>query len=88
MIYTSMLQIENFDIDFTRCIRIKVEDRIRIEKDIRVLRFKDKFINKIETFFIDDIVFENDMQQSELDVRDFCRYNELDVILFRYQHYY
>ena len=57
-----MLQVENLNIDFTRCIRIKIEGRIRIEKNIRVLRLEKKFINKIETFFIKNIAFENNMQ--------------------------
>ena len=62
MIYASMLQVENLDINFTRYIKIKIEGRFRIEKDIEILKFEDKFINKIKAFFIDDIVFENNMQ--------------------------
>ena len=59
-----MSQVENIDINFTRCIRVKPEDRLRIEKniDIKILRLKNRFIDKIKTFFIDDIVFKNDMQ--------------------------
>ena len=60
----SISQIESLDIDFARClkIRIEIENWIRIEKDIKILRFENKFIDKIKTFFIDDIVFENNMQ--------------------------
>ena len=57
-----MSQVENFNINFTRYIKIKVKDRIRIEKDIRILRFENRFIDKVEAFFINDIVFENNMQ--------------------------
>ena len=83
-----MSQVENLDIDFARCIKIKIKDRIRIERDIRVLRLENRFIDKIKTFFIDDIVFENNMQQSELDIKDFCYYNELDIMLFRHRYYH
>ena len=62
MIYASISQVENLDIDFTRYIRVKVEGRFRIEKDIEILRLENKSIDKIKAFFIDDIVFENNMQ--------------------------
>ena len=62
MIYAGILQVESLDINFARCIRVKVEGRIRIERDIRVLRLKNRFIDKIEAFFINDIVFKNNMQ--------------------------
>ena len=84
MIYASILQVENFDIDFARCIKVEIENRFQIEKDIGILRFEDRFIDKIETFFINDIVFKDDMKQSELDAKKFSYYNELDVMLFRY----
>ena len=77
-----MSQIESFDINFPRCIRVEIE--IRIEKNIEIMRFKNKFIDKIKAFFIDDIVFENDMKQNELDVREFFHYNEFNVILLRH----
>ena len=57
-----MLQVESLDIDFSRYIKVRVEDRFRIEKDIEILKFDDKFIDRIETFFINDIIFENNMQ--------------------------
>ena len=50
MIYASISQVENIDINFTRCIEIKIKGRIRIEKNIRILRLKDKFIDRIKTF--------------------------------------
>ena len=61
MIYASISQVENFDINFTRYIRVKVEDQIRIEKNIKILRFENRFIDKVKTFFIDDIVFKNNI---------------------------
>ena len=70
MIYASMSQIENININFTRYIKIKSENRIRIERNIRVLRFKNKFIDRIKTFFICDIVFKNDIKQNEPDVKN------------------
>ena len=62
MIYINISQVESINIDFARYIRVKIEDRIRIEKDIRVLRFKNGFIDKIKTVFICDIAFENDIK--------------------------
>ena len=41
--------------------KLKTEDRLRIEKNLEILRFENKFIDKIKTFFINDIVFENDI---------------------------
>ena len=62
MTYEGISQIENIDINFARCIRIRIKDRFRIEKDIEILRFENKFIDRVEAFFINDIVFKNNMQ--------------------------
>ena len=59
MIYVSISQIESININFTRYIEVKVKDRIRIEKDIRVFRLENRFIDKIKTFLVYDIAFEN-----------------------------
>ena len=61
MTYASISQVENINIDFTRCIRVRAEGRLRIEKDIEIMRLENRFIDEIETFFIDDIVFENNI---------------------------
>ena len=62
MIYINISQIESLDIDFARCIRVKIKNRFRIEKNIGILKLKNKFIDKIKMFFINDIIFENNMQ--------------------------
>ena len=62
MIYLNISQIESININFTRYIEIKIETRIRIEKGIKILRFNNKFIDKIETFFIYNIVFKNNVK--------------------------
>ena len=35
---------------------------IKIKKKIKILRFKNNIINKIKTFFINDIIFKNNMK--------------------------
>ena len=62
-------------------LKLKIENRIRIERNIRILRLKNRFIDKIETIFVCDIVFKRDIKQNELDVKDFFHHNKLNVIL-------
>ena len=36
--------------------------KIEIKKKIKILRFKNNFLNKIKTFFINNIVFKNNIK--------------------------
>ena len=62
MIYASISQIENININLTRCIEVEIKNRIRIEKNIKISKFENKFIDKVEMFFICDIAFENNVK--------------------------
>ena len=49
-----------------------------------MLRFENRFIDKVETFFAYNIAFKRNIKQNELDIKGFFRYNEFNVILFRH----
>ena len=59
-------------------LKLNLKIEFESKKDIKILRLE----NKIETFFVYNIIFENNVNQSELDIKGFYYYKKLNVMFF------